>query len=175
MAGRRPSLCSRLGAKIMMLDINAAGLEVTKESLEGEEHASYVFDLTAVDEIPALMKKISQEHGPLSGFFHSAGVGGIKVINILKEKDIDFIFSVSIKAAFLLTRGFCQKGVYEPGKGSLVFMSSASSLCGVAGMSVYAASKAAVDGAMRSLACELAPRGIQSKYYCGRRHKNRNA
>ena len=61
----------------------------------------------------------------------------------------------------MLTRGFCQKGVYEPGQGSLVFMSSASSLCGVAGMSVYAASKAAIDGAMRSLACELAPRGIR--------------
>ena len=141
-------ICSRLGRQNMLLDKNAQGLHLTEDSLEGEGHASYVFDLTAVDEIPASMKKISQEHGPLSGVFHSAGVGGIKVINILKEKDIDYIFSSSVKAAFLLTRGFCQKGVYEPGRGSIVFMSSASSLCGVAGMSVYCASKAAIDGAM---------------------------
>ena len=70
----------------MLLARNAERLQVTLDSLEGEGHASYVFDLTAVHEIPALMKKISQEHGPLSGFFHSAGVGGIKVINILKRK-----------------------------------------------------------------------------------------
>jgi NAD(P)-dependent dehydrogenase (short-subunit alcohol dehydrogenase family) len=40
-------------------------------------------------------------------------------------------------------------------------MSSVAGLCGVAGMSIYSASKAAVDGAVRSLAVELAPRDIR--------------
>lgn len=152
---------SQLGANIVLLGRNAERLESARASLAGDDHSTCAFDLTAVNEIPALMKKIAKENGPFSGLFHSAGVGGIKMINILKEHDIDNIFSSSIKAALLLARGFCQKGVGEPEGGSLVFMSSASSLCGVAGMAVYAASKAAIDGAMRSLACELAPKGIR--------------
>ena len=159
--GRATSqLISRLGGTVILLARDENRLKETMESLEGEGHAFYIFDLMAVDEIPALLKKISQEQGLINGIFHAAGIITISLCSLTKEKLIDKTFGSSIKAALLLTRGFCQKGVY-PGQGSLVFMSSAASICGVAGMSIYSASKAAIDGAMRSLACELAPRGIR--------------
>ena len=159
--GRATSqLISRLGGTVILLARDEKRLKETLESLEGEGHAYYMFDLMAVDEIPALLKKISQEHGPINGIFHAAGIITISLCSLTREKLIDKTFGSSIKAALLLTRGFCQKGV-NPGQGSLVFMSSAASICGVAGMSVYSASKGAIDAAMRSLACELAPRGIR--------------
>lgn len=154
-------LFSRLGARVILVARNEERLRLVQESLAGEGHAIYSIDLSQVDAIPGCMKKIAQEHGALSGVLHAAGVGGIKTINVLKGKDIEHIFSSSIKAALLLARGVSQKGVYNPNNFSLVFMSSAAAVCGVRGMSVYSASKAAIDGAMRSLACELAPKHIR--------------
>ena len=145
----------------MLAGRNEERLHETKKSLIGEKHGIYVFDLAEIDEIPTLLKKMAQEYGPLSGIFHAAGIGAIMPINLLKRKYIDPIFDISLKAGLMLAKGFCQKGVQVPGKTSLVFMSSAASRCGVAGMSIYSASKAAIDGAVRSLACELAPRGIR--------------
>lgn len=154
-------LFSRLGAKIYSIARNNTRLEELHLKLEGIGHAYYIFDLNNYEEIPQLLKNIANEKGPICGLFHSAGVGMVKMINIIRQKDIENVFSSSINAALMLARGFSQKGVYSPGCASLVFMSSAASICGVPGMAVYSASKAAIDGAVRSLACELAPKKIR--------------
>jgi NAD(P)-dependent dehydrogenase (short-subunit alcohol dehydrogenase family) len=152
---------SLLGAKILLLGRNEDRLGLAHASLSGHGHGIYVFDLENLDEIPGLLKKMAQDHGPLSGIFHCAGTTSILPINIVKEKYIDTVFTTSIKACLMLARGFCQKNVKKSGWTSLVYMSSAASRCGVAGMSIYSASKAAIDGAIRSLACELAPKEIR--------------
>lgn len=154
-------LLSKLGAKVLLLARNQARLQATLDSLEGDGHGQCIFDLNATDEIPAMMKCIALEHGQLSGLFHSAGIALILPVTIMKKNYIDRIFSSSIVAALMLARGFCQKAVRIPGPASLVFMSSVAGLRGVAGMSIYAASKGAVDGAMRALAVELAPKSIR--------------
>jgi NAD(P)-dependent dehydrogenase (short-subunit alcohol dehydrogenase family) len=154
-------LLSKLGAKVVLSARNMERLQSTLDSLDGDGHGLYVFDLEAVDEIPPLVRKIAQEQGRLSGLFHSAGTGGIMTVNLLKGKYVEQVFASSVTATLLLVRGFCQKGVRANGGNSLVFMSSAAALCGVSGMSIYSASKAAINGAIRSLACELAPRGIR--------------
>lgn len=154
-------LLSRLGAKVVLLARSQERLQNTLESLEGEGHGQYIFDLSATDEIPAMMKRIAQEQGHLSGLFHSAGITLIWPITLVKKEKIDSVFSSSIEAALLLARGFCQKGVKGSGRASLVFMSSGAGLRGAAGLSIYSASKGAVDGAMRALAVELATRDIR--------------
>jgi NAD(P)-dependent dehydrogenase (short-subunit alcohol dehydrogenase family) len=154
-------LFSNLGAKVVLLARNEERLQSTLESLAGEGHAKYVFDLGATDEIPGLMKKMASEQGHLSGMFHCAGITLVWPVTLLKQKYIDSVFSSSIEAALLLARGFCQKGVKDQGSTSIVFMSSVAGVRGVKGLSIYSASKAAIDGAVRSLAVELAPRGIR--------------
>lgn len=155
-------IISKLGGKVIILARNEQRLGQVFTNLVGDGHGLYAFDLTATDDIPSMMKAVVKEHGNLTGVFHSAGMGATMPVGILKQKYIDSVLDVSVKAALMLARGFCQRGVLEQGvKGSLVVMSSAAGLCGVAGMSIYSASKAAVDGAVRSLACELAPRGIR--------------
>jgi NAD(P)-dependent dehydrogenase (short-subunit alcohol dehydrogenase family) len=155
-------IISKLGGKVILLARNERRLKQVLMTLSGQGHGFYPFDLTATDEIPSLMKKVAREHENLTGIFHSAGIGGTMPVTIFKKKYIDSVLDISVKAALMLTRGFCQKGVQKQGvKSSLVFMSSAAGLCGVGGMSIYSASKAAVDGAVRSLACELASRGIR--------------
>lgn len=152
---------SNLGGKVVLLARNEERLRSTYDTLEGQGHSIHAFDLADVDNIPPLLKKISQEEGPLSGIFHAAGIISLMAVTFVKEKYIDEIFASSIKSAIMLTKGFCQKDVKMPGIGSIIFMSSVAGICGVKGLSLYSASKAAMDGAVRSLAIELAPRGIR--------------
>jgi NAD(P)-dependent dehydrogenase (short-subunit alcohol dehydrogenase family) len=152
---------SQLGAEIILLARNEERLQETYKSLEGQNHGIYLFDLSRIDEIPGLLKKISKESGPLSGIFHSAGITSIKPVTLTKDKYIEPVFASSIKAALMLTKGFIQKNVKEEGNTSLVFMSSIAGIRGARGLSIYSASKAALDGAVRSMAVELVDRHVR--------------
>ncbi len=70
------------------------------------------------------------------------------------------MFGSAVYAAAGLARAAAQKGGLKD-EGSLVFMSSVAGSSGQVGMSAYSAAKAAVDGMVRSLACEFAPRRIR--------------
>jgi NAD(P)-dependent dehydrogenase (short-subunit alcohol dehydrogenase family) len=70
------------------------------------------------------------------------------------------IFGSSIFAGLGIARAASRKGVLNDGA-SLLFMSSVAGARGTAGMVAYSAAKAAVDGMVRSLACELAARNIR--------------
>lgn len=62
---------------------------------------------------------------------------------------------VNFYSSMMLARGFCQKGCFVKGGGSLVFISSIMANVGKPGLSAYCASKAALVGLTRSLALEL--------------------
>ena len=150
------------GASLILLGRNEVELQQTLETLEGEGHALSVFDLSEVDLIPKKMQEFSGTFGRLNGLFHSAGVECIQPLILVKEKMIDEVFATSIKSALLLAKGFCQRQV-KSGEGmcSVVFMSSVAGSVGQRGLSVYSASKAAIDGVVRSLANELADKDVR--------------
>ncbi len=152
---------SKLGATLGLLARNEKRLKETLTLLEGNGHKVFPFDLEQLDAIPEIVKTIVEEIGPLSGFFHAAGIASVLSIKSVKEKSIISPFKSSIFAALMLSKAFCQKGVKAEGMASLVYMSSAAALTGSKGLSVYAASKAAVDGSVRALAVELAEKNIR--------------
>lgn len=154
-------ILSKLGARLALVARNTIRLEETYSKLESKGHKIYTFDLEQLDEIPGLLKTIAEEIGPLSGIFHAAGIAPVLSIKSAKEKSIIPSFKSSIFASLMLAKGFCQKGIQAEGMASLVFMSSAASITGSKGLSVYSASKAAVDGSVRALAVELAEKNIR--------------
>jgi len=155
-------IISKLGGKVILLARDEKRLTEVFEGLTGNGHAFYAFDLTATDDIPGLMKTIAKDQGSLTGVFHSAGLYYLIPVSLLKKQNIDAVFNVSVASTLMIAKGFCRKEVFDQkSRCSLVFMSSVTSLCGVQGLSLYSASKAAVDGAMRSLARELVQRNIR--------------
>jgi len=154
-------LASRSGAALVLVGRNLARLTETRHLLEGEGHSLQPFDLTAVDDIPALLQEVAADGGPLWGVFHAAGVAHFQSVGVLTESRVESVLGLSVTAALLLARGACQRSVRAPNGGSLVFMSSVAGLRGGAGMAAYSAGKAGVDGMVRSLACELAPLGVR--------------
>lgn len=99
--------------------------------------------------------------GQYDGIFHAAGVEHLAGLALSNEASISKVFDVSVAMAFDLMKDVgARKSLLKDG-GSIVMMSSVAAVCGTAGMSIYSASKAAIEGLCRSAAVELAPRRIR--------------
>jgi NAD(P)-dependent dehydrogenase (short-subunit alcohol dehydrogenase family) len=146
---------SQLGARIVAAARNPERLAETLSRLEGEGHRTESFDLSAVDQIPAWLKSLTADTGPLDGLVHSAGVFPIRPLQTTSRKDLADVLSVNFEAAFMLTKGFRQRDCHSE-RASVVYLSSVAATRGEAGLSAYAASKGALESMTRVLARELA-------------------
>ncbi len=154
-------LASRCGAKVILLGRSTAQLEETLTSLGKGEHSSHALQLSESEEAVTKLQNICSASGPLDGVFHSAGVGLVRPIKITKQEHIAEVMAASLGGTFALARVMSMRNIMSQDGGSIVVMSSVAGSRGQAGMSAYSASKGAIDAAVRSLSCELAPRRIR--------------
>jgi NAD(P)-dependent dehydrogenase (short-subunit alcohol dehydrogenase family) len=149
--------CSKMGAKLVITGRNEERLNETFSQLEGEGHQIIVADLNTQEEIDALVDACPV----LDGLVNNAGRGKSKPVNFLKLEDLQDVYQTNLFGVALLTKGLLKKK--KLGKGaSIVFTSSISSYMTAAGLAIYASSKAAVCGYMRTCAIELGVKGIRS-------------
>lgn len=153
-------LIAQCGGKVIISGRNEVRLNETFASLEGTGHFASAVDLVDADQTADWMKGIVQEHGALSGVFHSAGISFLRPARMTKQSHLNDIFNSSLFAAFGIARVASQKNTIVDG-GSLVFMSSVAGSAGQQGMTAYSAAKAGIDALVRSLACEMAARKIR--------------
>ena len=159
--GRATSiLLSQCGAEITINGRNLERLEETHSMLSGTGHTTSIAGLSNADNSSEWVKNLAISNGPYSGIFHAAGTVLIRPARLLKQSHLDEVFGSSLMAGIGIAKAAAQKGVMVDG-GSIVYMSSVAGARGQAGMSAYSSAKAAVDGLIRSLACELAPRKIR--------------
>lgn len=119
-------------------------------------------DLTTdIDSLPKWVFAQSKLKGRFAGMVHSAGVQQILPLQINTYKNILDVFNLNVFAGLALARGVADKRVMAEKGRSIVFISSVASKIGQSGLVNYSASKAALNGAMRSMAKELAPRNIR--------------
>jgi len=152
--------CSEAGARVIAAGRSEERLAHTLAQLSGPGHTTEVAQLSDPDVVADWIKALVSRHGPLHGVFHGAGIELVRPARITKKAQIDEVFASSIMAALGIARAAAQKGNMHDG-GSVVFMSSVAGQRGTAGMTAYGAAKAAIDGLVRPLACELAPRYIR--------------
>lgn len=153
-------LLSELGGEVIACGRDTGRLNQTLASLSGKGHRAEIFDLEAVDQIPAWLKRLATEAGPLDGVVHSAGVHQLLPVRFVNAAKIDAVMRTNVSAALMLARGLSQKGCHAA-RSSLVLLSSVVATAGQPGISVYAASKASLIGLCRSLAMELAKEGVR--------------
>ncbi len=154
------TLLSQLGARIILVGRNPDRLQRALSHFEGEGHHIEVFDLATVDEIPRLLKTLSDKTGPLNGLVHSAGFRETIPLRLLSASQFENVFRINASVAAGLIKGFRQKGVRGE-KASVVLMASVAGLVGQPGIAAYSASKGAVISLTKSLALELAPEGVR--------------
>ena len=149
--------CSKMGAKVVITGRNEERLNETFSQLEGEGHQIIVADLNTQDDIDFLVNACPA----LNGLVNNAGRGKSKPVNFLKLEDLQDVYQTNLFGVALLTKGLLKKKKLVKGA-SIVFTSSISSYMTAAGLSIYASSKAAVCGYMRTCAIELGGKGIRS-------------
>lgn len=159
--GRETAIvASRQGAKVIMLDLSEEGLGETFSLLEGYGHAFYVIDLVDINSIIGLIKEIVNSFGIIDGLVHCAGISSRKPLNVLTKDGFSKVMDINFFSFVELVRQVCKKKHFSEG-GSVVVMSSISSIKGYKAKTEYCVSKAAVDAFVRCMALELADRKIR--------------
>lgn len=152
--------CAKMGATIIVTDINEATLIETLDILKKESsknHQMFVADLTKQNELDNLVK----ETPALDGMVCNAGISKVLPIQFLNEEDMDRIVKINAFAPMYLTQKLYKKKKINKG-GSIVFTESISGVKMVSmGGVMYAVSKNALDAFMRNAALEFAARNIR--------------
>jgi NAD(P)-dependent dehydrogenase (short-subunit alcohol dehydrogenase family) len=155
-------LLSELGAKIVLTGRDEARLRDTMAQLQGDGHRVEPLDLAAsIDQIPAWIKSIAAEVGPISGLAHCAGIHMQRPLRMLDWVRFEEIQRINVTTAVMLAKGLRQKGCFPDSGGSIVLLSSVAGMVGQPGITAYAASKSALLGVCRCLALELAPEKLR--------------
>ena len=132
-----------------------------------EEISSYGVKAVAVkanvskeEEVLEMIKTIEEELGTIDILVNNAGVTKDNLIIRMKEDDWDEVMNVNLKGTFLCTKAV-SRAMMKKKYGKIINISSVVGVMGNAGQGNYSASKAGVIGFTKSMAKELASRGIR--------------
>jgi len=119
-------------------------------------------DLADIDAIPALVKDIRAEFGPIHGLVNNAGIGTSGLLANMRSADIERTVRLNMLSPIVLTKHVLRVMMVQGRKtgGRIVNISSIVGATGFSGLAVYGATKASLVGFTKSLAREVGPLGI---------------
>ncbi|MEM7181480.1 MAG: SDR family oxidoreductase [Spirochaetota bacterium] len=106
------------------------------------------------------VKEIIDHFQTLDILVNNAGVGHEGPLTLMANANIDALLDINLKLSIYLAKA-CIKQMLRQQSGCIVNISSVNAIRGHAGISVYSATKSALDGFTRSLAREVGPQGIR--------------
>lgn len=152
--------CSKMGATLILTDINNEGLIETHLLLDtgsGQNHVYAKADLRDEEEIVSLVDSFSS----LDGLVCNAGAMKLTLTQFITSEEIERLYKINLVAPMLLTKHLLKKKKIRKGS-SVVFTASAGGIYRVsAGNGIYASTKCAIDAFMRTVALESASKGIR--------------
>jgi 3-oxoacyl-[acyl-carrier protein] reductase len=152
----------REGAKVAVVyRSNDAAAEETAELVRGAGGEVELFrgDVAAADEVKDIFKRVQDAFGGIDILVNNAGITRDNLLMRMKDSEFDEVLETNLRGTYL-----CTKAVLRPmiraRYGRIVNISSVVGLMGNAGQANYAASKAGIIGFTKSVAREVAERGI---------------
>lgn len=106
-----------------------------------------------------MMKDVVKEYGHIDILVNNAGITRDNLVMKMKEEDFDAVIETNLKGTFNTIRHISRQ-MLKQRSGKIINISSVSGILGNAGQANYAASKAGVIGLTKTMARELASRGI---------------
>jgi 3-oxoacyl-[acyl-carrier protein] reductase len=116
-------------------------------------------DVSKKEDAERFVKDAAKRWGRIDVLVNNAGVARDGVIALFGDDDIDTVIDLNMKGTIYVTRA-ASRVMLRQHSGSIVNISSIVGLSGYRGLTVYGATKAALDGFTRALARELGSRGI---------------
>ncbi len=146
------------GAKVAVIGRVQARAEEAAGAI-GHGAQGFACDVTKADAVDAAVAAIEKSLGPIDILVNNAGVTKDNVFLRLTDGDWDLVLEANLKGAFRTIRA-ASRGMMKKRWGRIINISSVVGLIGNKGQANYAASKAGLIGLTKSMARELASRGI---------------
>jgi len=147
-----------LGANVVISDLDQG--QVDRVAAEfGDRGAGYACNVTDPAQVDRLFEQTMNRFGRVDVVVNNAGVTRDTLLVRMDEKDWDIVLDINLKGAFLVTKA-AARIMMKQRSGRIVNISSVVGLTGNAGQANYSASKAGLLGLTRTVAKELAPRGV---------------
>jgi len=141
-----------------------------KEALDALEAAgtpgiAVFMDVTDEASVQEAFRRVADEAGPVTGLVNNAGYSRDGLLLKYSMEEYERTMTTNLRGSFLCSRA-ALRGMLRERWGRIVNMSSAVALHGNAGQTVYAATKAGLLGLTKSLAREVAAKGITVNALC---------
>ena len=153
---------AKAGAKVVINYAgNTAAAEEVKAIIEaaGGQGLLIQADVANEDAVAAMVKQTVDAFGRIDILVNNAGITRDNLLMRMKEGDWDDVMNTNLKGIFMCTKAI-SRVMMKQKYGKIINMTSVVGLTGNAGQSNYAAAKAGVIGFTKSMAKELASRGI---------------
>lgn len=152
---------SREGAEVVLVDVQKEKLEEVARNIKASNGKASVYcaDVTHMGKISEVVEAIIQNHQKIDHLVNNAGITRDNLLMRMKEEEWDAVLTVNLKGVFNFSRAVI-RNMIQNRYGRIVNISSVVGLMGNAGQTNYSASKAGVIGFTKSLAREVASRGI---------------
>lgn len=150
------------GANIAILYVGdeSEGINAKNELLEyGTKVEQYFCDVSDFEASKEVIDKVIDKFGGVDFLINNAGITRDKLVLNMDEKDFDAVINVNLKGTFNMIK-HTYKHFMKKRFGRIVSTSSIVGLNGNAGQANYSASKAGIIGLTKSVAKELAGRGV---------------
>jgi 3-oxoacyl-[acyl-carrier protein] reductase len=149
------------GSQTILVDIQKKKLDEVVRKIKDIEGKAYAYDADVSDtaQVMKLVETLIQNHGDLHHLVNNAGITRDNLLMRMKEDEWDVVLAVNLKGVFNFSKAIIRHMIKNR-YGRIVNISSVVGLIGNPGQSNYSASKAGVLGLTKSLAREVASRGI---------------
>ena len=153
-----------MGANIAIVDVGDPALAESVcrncETEYGVKALSYRCDVSNFSQVKETVANIKKDFGTAHVLVNNAGITRDNIAAMMSEEDFDKVIAVNLKGAFNMIRH--TSGLFIRNReGCIINISSVSGLMGNVGQCNYAASKAGLVGLTKTLAKELAPKGVR--------------
>jgi len=150
------------GANIVVNDIgDAAPVEAVIREIKamGRQALPVLADVSSSSEVERLVAEAMAAYGRIDILVNNAGIAQDQLLLRMTEEEWDRVLAVDLKSVFLCTRAVL-KHMVKQRWGRIISLSSVVGIVGNAGQANYAAAKAGIIGFTRTIAKEVASRGI---------------
>ncbi|MDQ3660543.1 MAG: glucose 1-dehydrogenase [Actinomycetota bacterium] len=155
------------GASVAVSDIDAAAAESVADEARssGAKALAVQTDVTSEADAVRVVEEAVAEFGSLHVLYNNAGVDSSGDVVAAEEPDWDRCFAVNAKGTFLCSK-HAVPALEKAGGGAIINQGSVAALVGIRQFAAYCAAKGAVVALSRSMALDLAPRGIRVNCIC---------
>jgi 3-oxoacyl-[acyl-carrier protein] reductase len=151
---------AKAGASVVINDINETAEELAREiQAMGYKSQAVIADISSADDVARLVETAVNTFGSIDILVNNAGINRDQLLVRMSEEDWDKVMDVNLKSVFLCTRAVMRPMIKQR-RGRIISISSIVGIMGNQGQANYASAKAGIIGFTRSIAREVASRGI---------------